>query len=175
MRRRAAPALKRKGQTMQRLLLAAAAVLMAGSASAQTLQERNMPLTLALDIVRETVAACSAQGYNVTAAVVDRAGVLRALARADNAGVHTTDAARRKAYTSASTRTPTAVIAENVQKNPAAAQLVAIDGFLVLGGGVPVKVGNEVIGAVGVGGAPGPHLDEACANAALAKVESQLK
>lgn len=161
---------------MHRLLLAAATTLaLAGSASAQTLQERNMPLALALDIAREAVAACAAQGYNVTAAVVDRAGVLKALARADAAGVHTPDAARRKAYTSASTRTPTAAIAETVQKNPAAAQLVAIDGFLVLGGGVPVKVGTEVIGAVGVGGAPGGHLDEACANAALAKVESQLK
>ena len=161
---------------MQRLLLAAATTLaLASGASAQTLQERNMSLALALDIARETVAACSAQGYNVTAAVVDRAGVLKALARADNAGVHTPDAARRKAYTSASTRIPTAVMVENVQKNPAAAQLVAIDGFLVVAGGVPVKVGNEVIGAVGVGGAPGGHLDEACANAALAKVESQLK
>ena len=161
---------------MQRLLLAAATTLaLASGASAQTLQERNMSLALALDIARETVAACSAQGYNVTAAVVDRAGVLKALARADNAGVHTPDAARRKAYTAASTRIPTAVMVENVQKNPAAAQLVAIDGFLVVAGGVPVKVGNEVIGAVGVGGAPGGHLDEACANAALAKVESQLK
>lgn len=161
---------------MKRLLLAAAAVAgLCAPAAAQLLQERNMPVALAIDIARETVAACSAQGYNVSAAVVDRAGVMRAFARADNAGPHTVDAARRKAFTSASTRAPTSAIVENVSKNPASAQLVAIDGFLVLAGGVPVKAGNEVIGAVGVGGAPGGHLDEACANAALGKVEQQLK
>lgn len=161
---------------MKRLLLAAvAAVSLAPAAPAQVLQEKNMPLAVALDIAREAVAACAAQGYNVTAAVVDRAGVLRALARADNAGVHTPDAARRKAYTSASTRISTSTMVENIQKAPAAAQLVAIDGFLVVAGGVPVKFGTEVIGAVGVGGAPGGQLDEACANAAIAKVEPQLK
>lgn len=157
------------------LFAAAAAALLASGASAQVLQERNLSLALAMDIAHEAVAACTAQGYNVTAAVVDRAGVLKALARADNAGVHTPDAARRKAFTSASTRIPTSTMVENIQKTPAAAQLVAIDGFLVVAGGVPVKAGNEVIGAVGVGGAPGGQLDEACANAALAKVEARLK
>ncbi|BAF89292.1 protein of unknown function [Azorhizobium caulinodans ORS 571] len=161
---------------MIRLILAAAAALsLTSAASAQLLQEKNMPLALAADLARESVAACSAQGYNVTATVVDRAGVVRAVLRADNAGPHTVDAARRKAFTSASTRLPTSTVAENVQKNPAAAQLVAIDGFLVLAGGVPVKAGSETIGAIGVGGAPGGNLDEACANAALAKVLDQLK
>jgi len=64
---------------------------------------------------------------------------------------------------------------EAAQKNPAAANLVYIPGYLLLGGGVPVKAGNEVIGAIGVGGAPGGHLDEQCAVAALAKVQDQLK
>lgn len=161
---------------MIRLILAAAAALsLTSAASAQLLQEKNMPLALAADLARESVAACSAQGYNVTATVVDRAGVVRAVLRADNAGPHTVDAARRKAFTSASTRLATSTVAENVQKNPAAAQLVAIDGFLVLAGGVPVKAGSETIGAIGVGGAPGGNLDEACANAALAKVQDQLK
>jgi uncharacterized protein GlcG (DUF336 family) len=48
-------------------------------------------------------------------------------------------------------------------------------GFLLLGGGVPIKVGNEVIGAVGVGGAPGGHLDEQCAVAGIDKVKDSLK
>ena len=64
---------------------------------------------------------------------------------------------------------------ETAQKNPGAANLVNIPGFLLLGGGVPVKVGNEVIGAVGVGGAPGGHLDEQCVMAALDKLKDQLK
>ena len=82
-----------------------------------------------------TVAACSASNYNVTVAVVDRAGTLRALQRADNAGPHTVGAAQGKAYTSASARANTTAMLENVQKNPGAATLVDIPGFLVLGGG----------------------------------------
>ena len=116
-----------------------------------------------------------AGGYNVTATVVDRAGSVRAVQRADNAGPHTLDASLRKAYTSASAKNSTLAMMEAAQKNPAAANLVHIPGFLLLGGGVPVKVGNEVIGAVGVGGAPGGHLDEQCAMAALDKVKDLLK
>lgn len=159
-----------------RILLAATAVFgVSTAASAEALQEKNMPLEIAVEIARSAVEACAAEKYNVAAAVVDRAGVLRALFRADNAGVHTAAAAQRKAYTSASSRTPTGKMAENIQKNPAAAELASIDGFLVLGGGVPVKVGDETIGAVGVGGAPGGHLDEACAVAAIEKVKDKLK
>ena len=150
--------------------------LIATAASAQAVRvEKNMSLDLASQIAAATVAACSASGYNVTVAVVDRAGSLRALQRADNAGPHTVGAAQGKAYTSASARTTTTAMLENVQKNPGAATLVDIPGFLVLGGGVPVKVGNEVIGAVGVGGAPGGHLDEQCANAGITQVAELLK
>jgi len=84
-------------------------------------------------------------------------------------------ASQAKAFTSASARNNTAAMLESVQKNPGAQTLVDIPGFLVLGGGVPVRVGNEVIGAVGVAGAPGGQLDEQCANAALAKVADLLK
>lgn len=150
--------------------------LMASAASAQAVRtEKNMSLELANQIAAATVAACAANNYNVTAAVVDRAGTLRALQRADNAGPHTVGAAQGKAFTSASAKAPTTAMLENVQKNPGAATLVDIPGFLILGGGVPVKVGNEVIGAVGVGGAPGGHLDEQCANAGIAKVADLLK
>ncbi len=150
--------------------------LFATAAGAQAVRtEKNMSLELANQIAAATVAACSASNYNVTAAVVDRAGTLRALQRADNAGPHTVAAAQGKAFTSASARANTTAMLENVQKNPGAQTLVDIPGFLVLGGGVPVRVGNEVIGAVGVGGAPGGHLDEQCAVAGIAKVADLLK
>lgn len=161
---------------MNRILLAGSIALALTSAvSAEVLKENNMPLDIAVELAQSAVSACAADGYNVSAAVVDRAGVVRALLRADNAGPHTVNAARDKAFTSVSARIPTSVMVENIQKNQGAAQLVAIDGFLVLAGGVPVKMGKETIGAVGVGGAPGGHLDEACANAAIAKVQDQLK
>jgi uncharacterized protein GlcG (DUF336 family) len=137
--------------------------------------EKNMSLELATQIASATVAACSASGYNVSATVVDRAGEVRAVMRADNAGSHTLEASRLKAFTSASAKNATLAMMEGAQKNPAAANLVHIPGFLLLGGGVPVRAGNEVIGAVGVGGAPGGHLDEQCAVAALDKVKDLLK
>jgi len=154
-----------------------AALLLAGAAAqAQAVRtEKNMSLDLANQIAAATVASCTAGGYAVTATVVDRAGSIRAVQRADNAGPHTLGASLQKAYTSASAKNNTQAMMEGAQKNPAAANLTDIPGFLLLGGGVPVRVGNEVIGAVGVGGAPGGHLDEACAVAALDKVKELLK
>ncbi|OQE31620.1 hypothetical protein PENSTE_c001G01496 [Penicillium steckii] len=142
-------------------------------ASATLLQEQNIPLNLAVEIAQDAIEACTKESYSVSTAVVDREGVLRALLRADNAAIHTPDAARRKAYTAASMRTVTSTIVKNVQ-NPGAAQLTAIDDFLVLAGGVPIKVGNETIGAIGVGGAPSGDFDEACAQAALKQVADKL-
>ena len=145
-------------------------------ASAQAVRtEKNMSLELSNQIAGATVAACNASGYAVTATVVDRAGTVRAVQRADNAGPHTVAAAQEKAFTSASAKNTTLAMMEGAQKNPAAANLVYIPGFLLVGGGVPIRVGNEVIGAVGVGGAPGGHLDEQCAMAGIEKVRELLK
>jgi uncharacterized protein GlcG (DUF336 family) len=145
-------------------------------ASAQAVRvEKNMSLELATKIAAATVAACSAEKFNVTATVVDRAGGVRAVQRADNAGPHTLAASQAKAFTSASGKNTTAAMWEGVQKNPASANVAMIPGYLLLGGGVPVKVGDEVIGAVGVGGAPGGHLDEKCAMAGIASVQDMLK
>lgn len=156
------------------IILGCVAAVFSTAASSNVLQQQNIPLSLALDIAQEAVQACAQEQYSVSAAVVDRGGVLRALLRADNAALHTPEAARRKAYTAASSRTATSTMVENIQ-NPGAAQLVAIDGFLILGGGVPITVGNETIGGVGVGGAPSGDFDEACATTALKKVAGRLE
>lgn len=150
--------------------------LATSGASAQAIRtERNMSLELANQLASAAVAACEEKGYAVAVTVVDRASQVRAVQRADNAGVHTLEASRAKAFTSASAKNTTLAMMEGAQKNPAAANLVNIPGFLLLGGGVPVKVGNEVIGAIGIGGAPGGHLDEQCAMAALEKHKDLLK
>lgn len=162
--------------TVAALALLSAPALAQAQAQAQAIRtERTLSLDLANQIAAGAVAACQAGGYAVTATVVDRSGGVRAVQRADNAGPHTLAASHDKAYTSASARNTTLAMMEGAQKNPAAANLVNIPGFLLLGGGVPVKAGNEVIGAVGVGGAPGGHLDEQCAMAALDKVKDLLK
>jgi uncharacterized protein GlcG (DUF336 family) len=157
-------------------LLAATLALAAGLAQAQAVRtERNMSLDLANQIASATVAACRPTATTSPPPWSTAPASLRALQRADNAGPHTLSSSQAKAFTSASARNTTLAMMENAQKNPAAANLVHIPGFLLLGGGVPVKVGNEVIGAVGVGGAPGGHLDEQCAMAALDKVKDLLK
>ena len=148
--------------------LALASTLAAGMAQAAVLTESNISTADAQKLATASVAACQAKGYNVSAAVVDRAGVL-AFVRADNAGPHTVEASRAKAFTSVSAKSPTLAMMENAQKNPGAANLTDIPGFLLLGGGVPVKAGSAVIGAIGVAGAPGGHLDAECADAALAE------
>ena len=97
------------------------------------------------------------------------------LADADVKAFRRLASSQQKAFTSASAKNTTLAIMESAQKNPAAANLVNIPGYLLLGGGLPVQAGNEVIGAVGVAGAPGGHLDEQCAAAAIAKVQELLK
>jgi uncharacterized protein GlcG (DUF336 family) len=158
-----------------RVAILAALTLAPAAASAQVLQERNISLAVAQELAQATVEACAAKNFNVAATVVDRAGIVRTMLRADRAGPHTIEASRAKAYTAASARNNTSAIMDSAEKNPAARHLAAIEGFLLLGGGVPVKAGDEVIGAVGVGGAPGGHLDEECANAGIAKVQAKLK
>nr|WP_170947013.1 heme-binding protein [Bordetella genomosp. 2] len=154
-------------------LLCFAAVSQAAGAAVVT--THKLALADAQKLATETVAACQAQGYAVSAAVVDGSGQLQAFARADNAGPHTIEASRAKAFTSASAKAPTLAIMENAQKNPGAANLTDIPGFLLLGGGVPLKRGDQVIGAIGVAGAPGGHLDAQCADAVLAKNAALLK
>ena len=156
-------------------LTATAAMAGATAATAATASTRSIASATAVQLAQQTVAACTADGYNVTAAVVDRSGVLLGLVRADGAGPHTTQAATSKAFTSASSRNPTSGIAKAIQSNPDAAGMANIAGFLVLAGGVPVKIGNETIGAIGVAGAPGGHLDEACAQKAITFLKDQLQ
>lgn len=152
-----------------------AAMAGTSTASAATTSTRSIASATALQLAQQTVAACSAEGYNVSASVLDRSGVLLAMVRADGAGPHTVEASRAKAFTSASSRNPTSGIAKAIQSNPDAAGMANIPGFLVLGGGVPLKIGNETIGAIGVAGAPGGHLDEACAQKAIAALKDQLQ
>lgn len=158
-------------------ILAATLVLSvaAGATQAQVISQRSIGLELANRLAAGAVQACADKGYAVSATVVDRGGLVRAVQRADNAGPHTLGASQQKAFTSASARNSTLAMMEAAQKNPGAANLTDIPGFLLLGGGVPVKAGDEVIGAIGIGGAPGGHLDEQCALAAIEGAAALLK
>jgi uncharacterized protein GlcG (DUF336 family) len=160
---------------MKKLSLTFVLLAIATASHAEVRSEHNLPLSLANQLAGQAVAACQEKGFAVTATVVDRAAQVKAVQRADNAGPHTLDSALHKAYTAASMKAPTSTVLENSQKYPAAQHLGDIPGLLLLAGGVPVKVGNETIGAIGVGGAPSGQIDEQCAQAALDKAAAQLK
>jgi uncharacterized protein GlcG (DUF336 family) len=138
--------------------------------------EKVLPRELAVEAAQGALAACEQQGYRVTVAVVDRAGLIRALIRGDGSPPHTLDSSRRKAYTSASLRRPTLELAQMVSENPGVGGLRDInDNILLLGGGVPIKAGDQVIGGIGVGGAPGGDKDEVCAQAGIDRINANLK
>lgn len=145
-------------------------------AGAGVLSERNVSVALAAEAAAEALANCTAQGYRVAVAVADRSGHLKALLRGDGAGPHLIDAARRKAYTAASSRSPTLAWAENLKKGTGVPDpnLIHLEGILMVGGGVPIRAGEEVVGAIGVGGAPGGDKDHACAEAGIAKIRDRL-
>jgi uncharacterized protein GlcG (DUF336 family) len=131
-------------------------------------REAVLPVAMADKAAHAAIDKCKADGYKVTATVVDRAGVVRAMLRADGAGPHTVDSSTKKAYTAASLRRPTSELAELITKVPALQALRDMnDRVLILGGGLPIEINGEVVGGIGVGGAPGAHLDDACSQAGL--------
>ena len=135
-----------------------------------------LPLALATKAVSAAVEKCTKDGYKVSASVVDKAGVLRAMMRADGAGPHTPDSSRKKAYTAASTGRATSELGELIVKMPHLQELGRMnDSILILGGGLPIQIGNEVVGGIGVGGAPGTHFDDACAQAGLDAIGAAQK
>ena len=170
------PAARRALTTVAALALCASATTSALAAppapaqQAQVLQQPNVSLALANELVNATLAACQAEGRSAVAVVVDRGGNLVAVQRGDSVGPHNTEAAVRKAFTALSTKSPTRQLAANARSNPDSQNLNTVDSLLLIGGGVPLKVGQDVIGAIAVGGAGGASNDEACALQAIAQV-----
>lgn len=158
------------------IAIASAAVIgFAGAAAAQAPQtEKNISMGLAMAIMQGTIDQCTKDGYKVSVTIVDKAGNVAAQIRGDGTNPHTMDFSRLKAYTSR-TRGQTSLEFMKLTADPANAYLKQIPHVVAVGGGVPIKAGNEVIGAVGVSGAPGGEKDEVCALAGIAKVEAALK
>jgi uncharacterized protein GlcG (DUF336 family) len=136
--------------------------------------EKNVSMGMALAIIQGTLEQCTKDGYKVSITIVDKAGNVAASIRGDGTNPHTMEFSRLKAYTSR-TRGQTSLEFMKLVSDPANAYLRQIPNVVAVGGGVPIKAGNEVIGGVGVSGAPGGEKDEACAVAGLAKVEAALK
>ena len=153
----------------------ACVALMGSTAAAETLPTHRIPAALAMEAASATVAACAKEGYRETAQVVDADGAVIATLRGDGAGVHSLDSALDKAYTAVSFRNDTLALAERAKGEDSIAPLAKLPHVMFFGGGVPIKLGDETIGAIGAAGAPGAKLDDGCARAGLDKIKDRLQ
>jgi len=160
-----------------RMALAAGIAAVCGAtaaASAQVITHRDVGVRMGLAIAIAALDQCEQDGNSVSVAVVDRAGRLRVFLQSDKANPHNIELARRKAYTARTFGRTTADWAKRTTELPELAPQRQLDDVTALRGGVPIKIGNETIGGVGVSGSSAEG-DEKCAIAGLAKVADQLK
>ena len=157
------------------LLMLPIAAMAVPAAAQELITEKALSLDLAQGIAEAALAKCRADGNHVSITVLDRDGLVKAVLRDDGSGPHTLTTSRRKAFTSVTFKQPSGDWAKRVLGDPAIAGLKDTAGTIALGGGIPIKAGNEVIGAIGVSGSPGAAKDEACANTGIEKFADQLK
>jgi uncharacterized protein GlcG (DUF336 family) len=156
------------------LSIALASLAMASpiARSQELLVQKALPLDMAEAIARGALESCRAQGYRIAVYVVDGTGDMKAFLRDDGVTALQAEIARRKAITAFAYRRPSSETAKAWATNK---PLVTAEGALPAAGGVPIKAGEQTIGAIGIVGAPGGEKDEACASAGVAKVADKLK
>jgi uncharacterized protein GlcG (DUF336 family) len=146
----------------------------AAPAGAQLLDHKDLTAALAVTIAQTAIETCKANGYAVSATVVGRAGEIIAQVRGDNTSPHTMENSFRKAYTAGTLRSSSAALVDRLKADPTLGY-VHLTNIIAFAGALPIKLGDEVIGAAGASGAPGGEKDEACVKAAIDKVADQLK
>jgi len=160
-------------KAMTLALLAASSAALLCPASAELIQRKDMSYATALAIATGALDACKARGYATGVVVLDRGGNVMISLRADNAGLHTVENARRKAYTSLTFKITTSTFIEEMKTKPFRREQTNLPSVIAIDGGVPIKVGTDVIAGVGLSGSPG--VDEECINAGLEKVKQDLQ
>jgi uncharacterized protein GlcG (DUF336 family) len=158
----------------QLIAAAALATALALPASAQLLNHQDLSLATALAIATTAADTCKGTGYRVSVSVVDRDGEPIVQLRGDDAPPHTFEFSKRKAFTARTFRIASGEIAARYKQDPSYFA-VHVPNTAPSQGALPIKIGEDVIGAVGVSGAPGGEKDEACAKAGIDKVADQLK
>jgi uncharacterized protein GlcG (DUF336 family) len=146
----------------------------AAPAHAQLLTHKDLSSTMALTIAQTAMTTCVGNGYHVSVTVLGRSGEVIVQLRGDEANPHTFENSLRKAYTSRTFRVPSGEIAKRFKDDPSYFA-VRLNNVIPAQGALPIKVGEDVIGSVGVSGAPGGEKDEACAKAGIDKVADSLK
>jgi uncharacterized protein GlcG (DUF336 family) len=146
----------------------------AASANAQLVTHKDLTLAMATTMALTAIETCKGQGYNVSAHVLGRNGEVLVGLRGDLASPATMENSMKKAYTARTFRIPSGKFADNVKGNPNAGALF-LTNVTPAQGALPITVGDDVIGAIGISGAPGGDKDEACAKAGIDKVSADLK
>jgi uncharacterized protein GlcG (DUF336 family) len=155
--------------------VAAVAALLAPARAADVVVTHRLSAGLANEAVGAAVAACAKDGYAETVVVVDIDGVRQADLRGDGAGIHTLDSANDKAYTSVTFKADTAVLVERAKTSNFGTLTSKLPHLLLFDGGLVIKIGEEVVGAIGAAGAPGGQLDINCARAGIDAIKDRLK
>jgi uncharacterized protein GlcG (DUF336 family) len=147
----------------------------AALADSATWSQKVITPEIALKAAQAAKAACGKKGWQVSVAVTDPAGLPLVVLRDRYAGWHTLAAAEGKARTAASWRQSTGAVAARVNKADSAEQAIKnLPGVVMIGGGLPIESAGEMVGAIGVSGAPGGENDDVCAKAGLDAVEDDL-
>ncbi len=166
---------------LQAAVLALAFVAVPTTHAQGLINVQRLSAPLANELVGDTVAICAKRGYKVVAVVVDLEGVRQAVLRGDGSPIHSMDNAYYKAYSAASLTLgrkegSTGEVAARMAKNPASTvPTTPLPNVTYAVGGVAIMAGGNIIGGIGVSGAPGGQFDEACAREALAKIQDRLK
>ena len=143
-------------------------------ANAQLLNQKAIPANMAMTIAQTVIDTCKTNGFAVSVSIVGRSGELILQVRGDGTGPHTMENSFKKAFTARTFRIASGDMEKRLKDNP---QMGAqyLTGFTTGRGALPIKIGDDVVGAVGVSGAPGGEKDEACVQVGLDKVKDQLK
>jgi uncharacterized protein GlcG (DUF336 family) len=155
-------------------LVGIAVAALSAPANAQLLSRKDLSAATALTIAQTAMETCKTNGYSVSVTVVGRNGEVLVQVRGDNTGPHTMENSMRKAYTSRTFRIPSGEMVQRLKDNPQLG-LIHLSNVIANQGALPIKIGDETIGAVGASGAPGGEKDEVCVKAGIDKVADQLK
>ena len=153
-------------------LMLAANVAVAADA---TFTVRQLTTETAAKAAHAALERCRAGGFQVTVAVVDRAGLVQALLRDRFAGAHTIEVATNKAWSSASFRNTTGELERATRSNGTMGGLRHVPRVTAIAGGLPIEAGGTTLGAIGVSGAPGGDADEVCAAAGVKAIAEDLE
>jgi uncharacterized protein GlcG (DUF336 family) len=159
------------------LLCTGLAASLVPAAAQELITQKVIPIEMAQAIAQGALERCRADGFHVSVTVIDQSGLLKAFLRDENTGPHTIDLSRRKAFTALTfaNRWATSGEAAKAWNSTLGSPMPNVEGAVGVAGGVPIKAGNQTIGAVGVSGAVGGDKDEACAKAGIARVADKLK